>query len=1203
MVKRLKVCTRVVQCVIAAAMVGGQPAAAGDIYVAAGGNLQAAIDAAQPGDRIMLAPGATFVGNFRLPNKGSSELYITIRSAAADTLLPPAGVRVTPADAPNLARIRSGNTMSALSMAPGAHHWRLQWLEFAANYRGYGEIISLGAGDATQDTLAEVPHHLVLDRIYVHGDPFLGQKRGIAVNSGATWVLNSYISDIKAVGIDTQALMGFNGPGPWLVTNNYLEAAGENVLIGGASPHIYNLVPADLEFRRNHMTKPLSWRLPILGAPSGVTVTRGTGGSLPAGTYSYRIVAATRTAQDTWTFSARSVEVLATVGSSGRVNLSWSPVPRAIAYRVYRGIGAGAQDRYFDTTTASYVDSGSSAGVADNGNWARGTVWTVKNVFELKVGERVTVDGNVIENCWAQAQNGYAVLFTPRNQGGTSPGIYVRDVMFTNNLVRHAGGGFNISGYDDLHPSGQTQRITIRNNIVEDISAARYGGTGWFILAGNEPRDLVVDHNTVVHEGTILFASGGTLGAERQILGLVLTNNLFRHNTYGILGDSHGSGNDTLNAYFPDAVVLRNTFAGGNATRYPANNEFPTVSFWQSQFADFANSNYRLIATSPYVGTGTDGKDLGANVNAIQVKTQAALSGKESGGTTTVPVAIATTSVPGGTTQVQYATQLAATGGSGALVWSLSAGQLPPGLALSSAGAITGAPLSSGTFSFTVRAADAADATNAATRALQIAVIAAAATPQVTLTSPVSGSTVTGTTVALAANASDSDGTVMRVDYFAGSALVASANSSPWAANWTNVQPGTYKITARATDSQSLSAVSPAAAVTVASPNPESPSPSTARPAGEIVLYAADVTKIAGRWQKVSDPTAAAGLKLTSADSGWTSIAALASPTDYVEAAFDAPAGTAYHVWFRLRARGDSRTNDSVWVQFSDAVTVSGAPLYRLGTANALAVALEDCSGCPVSGWGWQDRGYWVSASYVQFAAGGTHAMRVQVREDGVELDQIVLTPAAANAPSPGRVSGDATILPKTALPSSDVVLHATDVAPAAIRGNWLLASSVGSPNRRSLRSKDLKWNTTMPLATPSHYFDVSFAAGAKTPYRVWVRLKAARNLVSNDSVWLQFSDTISGSAAVYRSGSSGGFGVALQTCSGCKLANWGWSGGAVGLSQPQTVTFAWSGIHRLRIQIREDGVEVDQVVLSPVRYLGRAPGLTRNDKTIVMKP
>ena len=90
--------------------------------------------------------------------------------------------------------------------------------------------------------LAQVPYALVIDRVYVHGDPVLGQKRGIALHSSDTASINSYVSDCKAVGQDSQAMSGFNGPGNYLIENNYLEGATENVLFGGADPMIPNLV-------------------------------------------------------------------------------------------------------------------------------------------------------------------------------------------------------------------------------------------------------------------------------------------------------------------------------------------------------------------------------------------------------------------------------------------------------------------------------------------------------------------------------------------------------------------------------------------------------------------------------------------------------------------------------------------------------------------------------------------------------------------------------------------------------------------------------------------------------------------------------------------------------------------------------------------------------------------------------------------------
>ena len=63
------------------------PAAAATLTVPEGGSLQDAIDSAQPGDEILLAPGATYSGNFRLPLKPGAD-FITIRTDAPAGDLP-----------------------------------------------------------------------------------------------------------------------------------------------------------------------------------------------------------------------------------------------------------------------------------------------------------------------------------------------------------------------------------------------------------------------------------------------------------------------------------------------------------------------------------------------------------------------------------------------------------------------------------------------------------------------------------------------------------------------------------------------------------------------------------------------------------------------------------------------------------------------------------------------------------------------------------------------------------------------------------------------------------------------------------------------------------------------------------------------------------------------------------------------------------
>ena len=125
---------------------------------------------------------------------------------------------------------------------------------------------------------------------------------------------------------------------------------------------------------------------------------------------------------------------------------------------------------------------------------------------------------------------------------------------------------------------------------------------------------------------------------------------------------------------------------------------------------------------------------------------------------------------------------------------------------------------------------------------------------------------------------------------------------------------------------------------------------------------------------------------------------------------------TPYHVWLRLRAGNDSKFNDSVWVQFSDAVDASGAAVFGIGTSSGLLVNLQSCNGCALSGWGWIDGAYWLTrASTVSFTTTGTHTVRIQTREDGVSIDQVVISAATYLTNAPGPVINDATIVAKGA--------------------------------------------------------------------------------------------------------------------------------------------------------------------------------------------
>ena len=228
------------------------------ITVGAGGDLQGALNAAQPGDVIALESGAIFRGNFSLPKKSGSA-WIIVRTAATDDKVPAQGTRVTPPFFPAMPKILSPNQGPAVYTQPGAHHYRFIGVEFgvAPGVKMIYSIVGFG-GEEKSD--ADTPHDLILDRCYVHGNTGLNSRRGVLLNSASSAIIESHISEIHDSGGDSQAVLGYNGPGPFKISNNFLEGATENIMFGGSDPSIRGLVPSDIEIRRNHLFKPLSWR-------------------------------------------------------------------------------------------------------------------------------------------------------------------------------------------------------------------------------------------------------------------------------------------------------------------------------------------------------------------------------------------------------------------------------------------------------------------------------------------------------------------------------------------------------------------------------------------------------------------------------------------------------------------------------------------------------------------------------------------------------------------------------------------------------------------------------------------------------------------------------------------------------------------------------------------------------------------------------
>jgi endonuclease/exonuclease/phosphatase family metal-dependent hydrolase len=328
---------------------------------------------------------------------------------------------------------------------------------------------------------------------------------------------------------------------------------------------------------------------------------------------------------------------------------------------------------------------------------------------------------------------------------------------------------------------------------------------------------------------------------------------------------------------------------------------------------------------------------------------------------------------------------------------------------------------------------------------------------------------------------------------------------------------------------------------------------------------------------------------------------------------FSAQSGTAYRLWIRGQAENNDWANDSVFVQFSGSVDAGGSAACRIGTTSSTTINLEDCSGCGLSGWGWQDNGWGVGVMgpLVYFATTGSQTIRVQPREDGLSIDQIVLSPQTYLNSSPGALKNDNTILAKTAStpppppPSgaSNVVIWASDVAAASVLGNWSKVFDASAAGQTALRNPDAgSAKVSQPLANPTSYFDAAFPAQSGIAYRLWIRGKAQNNSPYNDSVFAQFSGSVdAGGAATFRIGSTSATTVNLEDDLGIGLSGWGWqdNGWGVGVLGP-LVYFQATGTQTLRIQVREDGISIDQIVLSPQTYLNTSPGALKNDTVIL---
>jgi hypothetical protein len=548
--------------------VSDTPASGAVTLVPSGGNLQTALNNANCGDTIQLQAGASFTGIFTFPAKSCSDSnWIIVRTSAPDSSLPPEGTRLTPCFAgitslpgrPSFNCATTQNVTAKLIMsareasgpilfASGANHYRLIGLE-VTRQRGGPVVYDLASIQPTTGTM----DHIVFDRVWMHGTAQDETTRAIELG-GSTYVsvVDSFFTDFHCISIsgacgDAQAInggLGSNPMGPYQIVDNFLEASGENILFGGGSA---TLTPADVEIRRNHMFKPLTW---MKGQPGYV----------------------------------------------------------------------GGTD---------------------------GNPFVVKNLFELKNVQRVLLDGNIMEGSWGGfSQSGFGLLLTPRNQsnrhgGNLCPSCQVTDITIRNLTISHVGAGMQICNpHDGVGIPLAGERYSIHDVIIDDIDGVKYNGPSELAQVSVDPGvpalvDVTINHVTAFPTST-LFVIGDQPATTQLMSNFVFTNSIVNAGRYPVWSTggggsancaAHDSPLTTFHACFSPYSVTSNSIIGAPkafpASTWPGGNFFP-ASADEVQFVNYNGGNggdYHLLPSSPYKGAATDGKDLGADVDAIMSAT------------------------------------------------------------------------------------------------------------------------------------------------------------------------------------------------------------------------------------------------------------------------------------------------------------------------------------------------------------------------------------------------------------------------------------------------------------------------------------------------------------------------------------------------------------------------------------------------------
>jgi uncharacterized protein (TIGR03437 family) len=823
-------------------IVASLTAHAATITVPAGGNLQSAINAAQYGDTIILEAGAIYNATVTLPLKsGTGE--IVIQSSRLSEL--PEGARVSPSQSALFAKIQSSIPAEpVVKTAAGAHHYRFKGIEFSTTSTSVVvyDLVRFGDGRFTQTTLSSVPHHLSIDRSWIHGFSDQDVQRGVSAQCAECEVTNSYISDIHMVGIEAQGIAGWNGPGPIRIINNYIEASTQNILFGGADSASESLMPQDLEIRRNHLFKPLSWKV----EDPSYAGKHWTVKNILEFKAVKRAVVDGNVMQNNWTDGQDGKAVLLTVRNQ-ECSANWSTVQQVSFTNniVYNAEGAlnflgkdnEAEAAYGKCPVGSTSTRGSDVTVANNLFYnIRGPFLTLNGFYNVTLNHNTSFQTSNTYTLYGEQSLGYVStnnltienpygIFGDGGYLGTA-GLtkYTPTCVFNKNLMVGASSSENPAG--NFYPSQASQVgfVDFANGNYALLSTSPYS------KAGTDGKDVGADFDQLkaAQGGTSIptptptptpnvtptptptpsvtptptptptpsptptpTATPTPTPAPSPVASLSFvqfdsTTKGSWKNIYG--GDGFNTVNDTSRyPSYAQVNVVGNTSATWAASTTDTralqkmSGSDRIAARWESSsfFTVDVNFTDGLTHRIAIYAVDWDGSNRQQRVDVVDWATNVLLDSRS----------------------------MASFNGGQYLVWNLR------GRVKFIVNKLGGRPAVVSGLYF-------GGASPSSTPTPTPTPTPAPGAPQVTLTVPASGSIfVAGDNITLAATASDPDG-VSKVEFYQGTNLIATDTSNPYSVVWNNVAKGNYNLTAKATDTKGLSSTSAVVSITVTnSPN------------------------------------------------------------------------------------------------------------------------------------------------------------------------------------------------------------------------------------------------------------------------------------------------------------------------------------------------------------------------------------------------